>query len=69
MTWVQHLKRVLGIDGETCHASDRAVRIITGVADPAVIKNSLTNYSEKGASADAARLAAVRGAITGGVLD
>ena len=37
MTWAQRLKRVFGIDIETCPACGGALRIIACIQDPAVI--------------------------------
>ena len=38
VTWAQRLKRVFGIDIETCSACGGALRIIACIQDPAVIK-------------------------------
>jgi hypothetical protein len=38
MTWAQRLKRVFGIDIETCSACGGALRIIACIQDPEVIK-------------------------------
>ena len=38
LTWAQRLKRVFGIDIETCTAYGGALRIIACIEDPAVIK-------------------------------
>ena len=38
MTWAQRLKRVFGIDIETCPACGGALRIIACIEDPAVIE-------------------------------
>jgi hypothetical protein len=38
MTWAQRLKRVFGIDIETCPACGGALRIIACIEDPVVIK-------------------------------
>ena len=38
MAWAQRLKRVLGIDIETCSACGGAVRIIACIEDPASIE-------------------------------
>jgi hypothetical protein len=38
MRWAQLLKRVFGIDVETCAACGDAMRIIACIEDPAVIK-------------------------------
>jgi hypothetical protein len=55
MTWSQRLKRVFGIDIETCAACGGVLRIIACIEDPAVIKKILTHIG-KNASADPARL-------------
>jgi hypothetical protein len=51
--WAQRLKRVFGIDIETCSACGRALRIIACIEDPAVIKKILTHLDNKDASASA----------------
>jgi hypothetical protein len=38
MRWAQRLKRVFGIDVETCTACGGAMRIIAHIEDPTVIK-------------------------------
>jgi hypothetical protein len=38
MTWAQRLKRVFGIDIETCPACGGALQIIACIEDPVVIK-------------------------------
>ena len=55
MTWAQRLKRVFGIDIETCPACGGALRIIARIEDPAVINKILTHIG-KNASAEPARL-------------
>ena len=42
MTWAQRLKRVFGIDIETCRACGGAVRIIALIEEPEVIKKILS---------------------------
>jgi len=56
MTWAQRLKRIFGIDIETCAACGGALRIIACIEDPAVIKKILTHIDSKNACADPARL-------------
>mgnify|MGYP003572491105 FL=1 len=56
MTWSQRLKRVFGIDIETCPACGGALRIIACIEDPAVIKKILTHIDSKNACAEPARL-------------
>ncbi len=50
MTWAQRLKRVFGIDIETCPACGGAVQIISCIEDPVVIKKILTYLDTKNAS-------------------
>ena len=47
MTWAQRLKRVFGIDIETCPACGRAMRIIACIEDPGVIEKILTHLDAK----------------------
>jgi len=56
MTWAPRLKRVFGIDIETCPACGGALRIIVRIEDPAVIKKILTDLDTKDASKAPARL-------------
>jgi hypothetical protein len=48
MTWAQRLKRVFGIDIETCPACGGAVRIIACIEDARVIEKILTHLEVKG---------------------
>ncbi|GBE10398.1 putative transposase [bacterium BMS3Abin12] len=41
MTWAQRLKRVFGIDIETCQACGGAMKIIACIEDPSVIRTIL----------------------------
>jgi hypothetical protein len=61
MTWAQRLKRVFGIDIETCPACGGALQIIACIEDPAVIKKILTHLDTKDASTAPARLPPSRG--------
>ena len=56
MTWAQRLKRVFGIDIETCAACGGTLRIIACIEDPAVIKKILTHLDAKDPSAAPSRL-------------
>jgi hypothetical protein len=47
MTWAQRLKRVFGIDIETCAACGGAVRIIACIEDPVVIQTILDHLETK----------------------
>jgi hypothetical protein len=49
LTRAQRLKRVFGIDIETCPACGGAVRIIACIEDPAVIKKILAHLDRKDA--------------------
>ena len=55
MTWAQRLKRVFGIDIETCPACGGAVRIIACIEDPEVIAKILTHLDAKAAESEASR--------------
>jgi hypothetical protein len=43
MTWAQRLKRVFGIDIQTCPACGGALRIIASIEDPVVIEKILAH--------------------------
>jgi hypothetical protein len=45
--WAQRLKRVFGIDIETCPACGRAVKVIACIEDPVVIKGILDHLKQK----------------------
>lgn len=47
MTWAQRLKRVFGIDIETCPACGGTVRIVACIEDPDVIEKILNHVEEK----------------------
>jgi hypothetical protein len=49
MTWSQRLKRIFGIDIETCPACGGALRIIACIEDPMVIKKILAHLDRKDA--------------------
>jgi len=55
MTWAQRLKRVFGIDIETCPACGGAVRVIACIEDPDVIKKILIHLGETGEPATSQR--------------
>ena len=56
ITWAQRLKRVFGIDIETCAACGGVLRIIACIENPAVIKKILTHIESKNACTEPARL-------------
>ena len=55
MTWAQRLKRVFGIDIETCPACGGAVRIIACIEEADVIEKILTHLDAKAAEREAPR--------------
>jgi hypothetical protein len=55
MTWTQRLKRVCGIDIETCPACGGAVRIIACIEDPVVIEKILAHLDAKASEPEAPR--------------
>ena len=69
MTWAQRLKRVFGIDIETCPACGGAVRIIACIEDPVVIEKILTHLDEKGGLAEASRRPPCRAPPQAGLFD
>ena len=50
MTWAQRLKRVFNIDITTCEECGGAVKVITSIEDPAVIKQILAHLEKKAES-------------------
>ena len=56
MTWSQRLKRVFGIDIETCPACGGAVRIIACIEDPKVIEKILRHLDAKAPEPESTRL-------------
>ncbi len=56
MTWAKRLKRVFGIDIETCTACGGPMRIIVCIEDPTVIKAILAHLASKARPVHAARL-------------
>jgi hypothetical protein len=67
MTWAQRLKRVFGIDIETCPACGGAVRIIACIEGPVVIQKILDHLKTGSAGAEMAGLQSPRG--TGPIRD
>ena len=60
MSWAQRLKRVFGIDIETCAACGGAMRIIDCVEDPEVIDKILAHLDAKAPELEAPRRAPCR---------
>jgi hypothetical protein len=56
MSWAQRLKRVFGIDIETCPACGGAVRIIASIEDPVVIGKILAYVERAAPDGEAVRL-------------
>ena len=61
MTWVQRLKRVFGIDIETCPACGGAMRIIACIEDPVVIEKILAHLDAKASEPEAPLRSPCRG--------
>ena len=68
MSWAQRLKRVFGIDIQTCPACGGVLRIIACIEDPSVIERILTHLAQKEASAPTPRLPPSRAPPQGGWL-
>jgi len=69
MTWAQRLKRVFGIDIETCPACGGAVQIIACIEDPEVIEKILTYLDTKAAEPEASWLPHCRAPPQRGLFD
>ena len=67
MRWAQRLKRVFGIDVETCAGCGGAMRIIACIEDPVVIKAILAHLADKARPVHAPRSAARPGAACAGL--
>jgi len=55
MSWAQRLKRVFGIDIETCPVCGGAMRIIACIEDPLVIEKILAHLDAKADAGQASR--------------
>jgi hypothetical protein len=69
MTWAQRLKRVFGIDIETCPACGGALRIIACIDEPEAIEKILTDLAAKGAAVEASRVPPCRAPRQRGLFD
>ena len=49
MTWMQRLKRMFGIDIETCERCGAKVKVMASIATPAVIAPILKHLQQKAA--------------------
>ena len=56
MRWAQRLKRVFGIDVQTCAHCSGTLRIIASIEDPVVIKAILAHLANKARPVHAPRL-------------
>jgi|GEM_PF-1457512 len=56
LSWAQRLKRVFGIDIETCTECGGPVRIIASIDDPVVIKKILAHLEQAGPGSGVLRL-------------
>ncbi len=55
MSWAQRLKRVFGIDVESCVRCGSAVRVIASIEEPVLIERILEHVRGKAGSDTAAR--------------
>ena len=69
MTWAQCLKRVFGIDIETCLACGVAMRIIACIEDPDVIDKILSHLDAKAPEPEATRRPPCRAPPQRGLFD
>ena len=69
MTWAQRLKRVFGIDIETCPACGGAERIIACIEDSDVIEKILTHLDAKAPEPEATRRPPCRAPPQRGLFD
>ena len=69
MTWAQRLKRVFGIDIETCPACGGAMRIVACIKDPEVIEKILAHLDAKVAKPEATRRPPCRAPPQRGLFD
>lgn len=53
MTWAQRLKRVFSIDVESCVRCGKAVKVIAGIEEPALIERIPEHVRAKGANSAA----------------
>lgn len=67
--WAQRLKRVFGIDIQTCAACGGAVRIIACIEDPAVIERILTHLDAQVSEPEAPRRPPCRAPPERGLFD
>ena len=68
-SWAQRLKRVFGIDGETCRACGGAARIMACIEDPVVIYKILAHLDMLASPAQATSLPQTRAPPQAAVFD
>jgi hypothetical protein len=54
MTWARRLKRVFGIDVESCARCGKAVRVIASIEEPALVERILAHVRGKAEPSTAA---------------
>ena len=69
MTWAQRLKRVFGIDIETCRECGGAMKVIACIEDPVVIEKILTHLDAKASESEVSRRPPCRAPPQRGLLD
>lgn len=69
MTWAQRLKRVFGIDIETCQACGGAMKVIACIEDPGVIRKMLDHLNRLAATTEANALPEPRAPPQAGLFD
>ncbi len=69
MTWAKRLKRVFGIDIETCAECGGDVKIIACIEDPAVIQKILAHLDDRASPADLSLLPECRAPPATGLFD
>jgi hypothetical protein len=69
MTWAQRLKRVFGIDIETCAACGGTMRIIACIEDPAIVEKILAHLNAKVREPEATRRPPCRAPPQRGLFD
>ena len=69
MTWAQRLKRVFGIDIETCAACGGTMRIIACIEDPAIVEKILAHLNANVREPEATRRPPCRAPPQRGLFD
>ena len=69
ITWAQRLKRVFGIDIETCQTCGGAMKVIACIEDPDVIRTILDHLDRLAATTEANALPEPRAPPQAGLFD